>query len=232
MNLLQSILLSVIIIVFVNFLVPTIYTVIFKKENFTIKLWKLINRIILDTFDNKIHKYYGFVLFCGRQGGGKTYSAVKYCYDLANKSGGLIVSNTPLNVSADINYMYLKNLRDVKYLPDASNYIILLDEIQTLFDTHNFDNEFYTLFCQLRKRNITIVGTAQVFDRVALKLREQVNKLYYCRTYLGALTRVREYYPDLNSSGKVSSKGTFVLGNDYFVQEEYYRNMYNTYFKI
>lgn len=232
MKLHLAILLSVVIIILVNVLVPTIYTVIIKKESFTIKAWRLINRIILDSYDKKIHRYFGFTLFCGKQGGGKTYSAVKYCYDLAKRSGGLLVSNTPLDCPGDINYMYLRSLRDIKYLPESSNYIILLDEIQVLFDTHNFDNEFYTIFCQLRKRNITIVGTAQVFERVALKLREQVNTLYYCRTFFGAVTRVKEYYPDLNSSGKLSSKGSFILGNDWYIQEDFIRNMYNTYFKI
>lgn len=223
---------SVLIIIFL--IVPLIYSIVKKKEisekhNF---ISRLINRYTLDKLTLPKNKIYGFSLFCGKQGGGKTYSAVQYSYDLCRKYKSLFVSNTPLNVPSDIQYIFLKDIKDIEYLPKTESYVIFLDEIQTLFDTKNFDDVFYSIFCQLRKRNIKLVGTAQVFDRVALKLREQVHNLYYCKTFLGCITRVKEYYPFLNSGGKLSEKNSFGLGTKIYVQSEKIRNMYDTYYKI
>ena len=232
-NTMKILIISLIFVFLGLFVYPVLYSIIAKKEvkeeNFIIRF---INRLTLDRLNSKHNKIYGFTLFCGKQGGGKTYSAVKYCYDLCKKYGSLLVSNTPLNAPADIQYIYITNLSDIEYLPKSDSYVIFLDEIQTLFDTKNFDDIFYTMFCQLRKRNIKLVGTAQVFDRVALKLREQVHNLYYCRTFFGCVTRVKEYFPFINSSGKLSNKDTFGLSTRFYVQTDVIRSMYDTYYKI
>lgn len=224
----------VIAVILIIIFYPLIYTFISKKELGAKNLFiiRLINRYTLDRLTLPKNKIYGFSLFCGKQGGGKTYSAVKYCYDLCKKSKAVLVSNTPLNVPAEIPYIFLSDIKDIEYLPKSDGYVIFLDEIQTLFDTKKFDDMFYSIFCQLRKRNIKLVGTAQVFDRVALKLREQVHNLYYCKTFFGCVTRVKEYYPFLNNGGKLSSKNTFGMGTKIFVQTEDIRNMYDTYYKI
>lgn len=219
-------------------IVCCVYTVLSKKE-LSIKynfLWRLFNRFILDRL-NRVNNNscFGFTLFCGRQGGGKTYSAIEYIYRMARKHHSLIITNTPLNCPAGINYIYCNDINSLNYYLVGNkdrSYIIFLDEIQALFDSKNFDEEFYRMFCQLRKRNILVVGTAQVFERCALKLREQVNHLYYCRTFLGCLTRVKEYYPVLNSSGKLSTTNTFGLNKYFLVQCDDIRNMYDTYYKI
>lgn len=226
------ILYSILICCFVYLFVPFIYTVIFKKENFSIKLWRFINRVTLDNIKHLNNRVYGFTLFCGRQGGGKTYCAVKYAFELCKKNKSLLVSNTPLDVPADIEYYYIRNVNEIRYLPEFDSYVILLDEIQTLFDSNKFDDAFYRLFCQLRKRNIKVVGTAQVFERCALKLREQVHELYFCKTFFGCLTRCRQYSPFLNNDGKISNKNTLKLSTNWIVQCDLIRNMYNTYHKI
>ena len=212
--------------------VPIIITLIKKKEDFTIKLWRFLNRYTLDRIEHLNKGIYGFTLFCGRQGAGKTYCAVEYAVDLCKKNKLLLVSNTPLSPPADVEYMFIRNINEIRYLPEFPGYVIILDEIQTLFDSHNFDATFYELFCQLRKRNIKIVGTAQVFERVALKLREQVHNLYYCKTFFGCLTRRREYMPFLNNEGKISQKNSIKLSTKYYIQTDYIRQMYNTFYKI
>lgn len=223
-----------IILVIVFIIVPLVYTLIAKKE-ISEKMpfmMRFVNRIILDRINIKHKLIYGFTLFVGRQGGGKTYSAVQYCYDLCQKNKSLLLSNTPLKPPADINYQYMRRLDDINYLPECSSYVIFLDEIQTLFDSYTKNDDFYTIFCQLRKRNIKLVGTAQVFDRVSLKLREQVHNLYGCKTFFGCVTWVREYFPFLNSSGKLSQKSTFGIGSKLYIQSDKIRNMYDTFFKI
>lgn len=228
-----TIIISILITISVVFLSDVIYTLISKKELSEKMpfLMRFFNRFILDKFIIKHKMIYGFTLFVGSQGGGKTYSAVRYCYELCKKNGSLLLSNTPLNPPADINYHFLKNLEDINYLPDAKSYVIFLDEIQTLFDSYTKNDDFYTIFCQLRKRNIKLVGTAQVFERVSLKLREQVHNLYACKTFFGCLTWVREFMPFLNSSGKLSSDAVG-LGSKWYIQTDKIRGMYDTFFKI
>lgn len=226
------ILITILVCLVIYLLVPFVYTVIRKKEYFTIKLWRFINRFTLDRIEKVNSGIYGFTLFCGRQGAGKTYCAVQYAVDLCKKNKALLVSNTPLTPPSDVEYMFIRNINEIRYLPDFPGYVIILDEIQTLFDSYKFDETFYQLFCQLRKRNIKIVGTAQVFERVALKLREQVHQLYYCKTFFGCLTRRREYMPFLNNEGKLSSKNSIKLSTKYFIQTDYIRQMYNTFYRI
>lgn len=216
--------------------IPIVYTCI-RKSELSERMpmsWRFTNRFLLDRF-NKVHKgIYGFSLFCGRQGGGKTYCAVELALNIARSKDILLISNTPLYVPADINYTYIEDINNIKYLilQDYKGFVILLDEIQTLFESKNFDESFYTIFCQLRKRNIKIIGTAQVFERVALKLREQVHNLYYCKTFFGCLTRKREYAPIINNSGKLKQRDVVKLGSKYLIQSDLIRNSYNTFFKI
>lgn len=224
---------SIVCTIVLFFIIDIIYTLIKKKE-ISEKMpffLRFLNRFILDKFIIKHKMIYGFTLFVGSQGGGKTYSAVRYCYELCKKNGSLLLSNTPLSPPAEVNYHFLKNLDDINYLPDANSYVIFLDEIQTLFDSYTRNDDFYTIFCQLRKRNIKLVGTAQVFERVSLKLREQVHNLYACRTFFGCLTWVREFFPTLNSSGKLSTDA-FGLGSKWYIQTDKIRSMYDTFFKI
>ena len=208
-----------------------IYTIIFtylKKQELSTKwpLWcRFINRKILD----KIIKYdtlnYGFRMYCGKQGSGKTYSAVKKALDLTKENTNLI-SNLQLNVP--YNYIYIKTIDELEYClsPDKQN-IVVLDEIQTMLDSRNFNADFYKLFCQLRKRNVLILGTAQVFERVAKPLREQCNRLFFCKTFSGCLTVVREVAVLLNSSCELCSPLTD-LGVNYYVQSDKYRSAYST----
>ena len=75
---------------------PLLYTLFTHKEikrGFT--PWRIVNRYRLDKIEGKNNKPYGFTMFCGKQGSGKTYSAVQYALDICNKYNALLVSNTP-----------------------------------------------------------------------------------------------------------------------------------------
>lgn len=201
-----------------------IYTLIKKKELKRFPIWcRLVNRLLLDKYNNGQHYTFGFRLYCGKQGSGKTYSAVKKALEF---EGANLITNLYLNVPFD--YHHINIVDEISYcLDDTKQNIILLDEIQTLLDSRNFNADFYRLFCQLRKRNVLILGTGQVFERVAKPLREQVNKLYFCRTYGGALTVCNEIAVLLNSNFELPSQLTS-LGSSYTVQSDFVRNAYNT----
>ena len=224
---------SLLLLPFVFIILPCACTLISKKEFTKLPIiCRFVNRLTLDIIAKNPPRIHGFTLFCGKQGGGKTYCAVSYAYDICKKYGATLLSNTPLTPPSEIPYLLIKSINDIIYLPPAPCYVIFLDEIQTLFDTKNFNDDFYTIFCQLRKRNIKLIGTAQVFERCALKLREQVNELYYCRTFFGCLTRRRQYIPALDKSGKLSTVNIVRANTHFIVQCDLIRKMYDTYYKI
>lgn len=230
----QMILMCCSFVALICFAPPLLFTLLTKREinNKCPAVWRAVNRYRLDQMQGKNKLSYGFTMFCGKQGGGKTYSAVQYSLDICRREGALLVSNTPLNVPKDIEYMHISDISELYYLPEHTSYVYLLDEIQTLFNVHNFDKAFYTVFCQLRKRNIKLVSTCQVFERCALPLREQVSELYGCRTYFGCITKNTRYSASLNSDGKLSRKDIIRLGTKWYIQNDETRSAYDTYFKI
>ena len=123
MNIITIVVYAFILGFFLCLMIPFILTMIVKKE-FSEKvpiIIRFINRLVLDKITLKHKKIYGFTLFCGHQGGGKTYSAVKYCYEIAKANKSLLVSNTPLNVPPEIRYLYLNDISDFRYLPDSDS---------------------------------------------------------------------------------------------------------------
>lgn len=211
---------------------PLLYTFITKDE---VKKGPIISRFVsrwlLDRIEKVPKSLYGFALFCGKQGGGKTYSCVRYIIENAKKYGCDVLTNTPLFLGDDISCIPYKTVDDLVYLiEDDRKYIILIDEIQTLFDSRDFNKDFYSVFCQLRKRNIRIVATSQVFERVALQLREQCSELYFCSTWFGCLTWCRSVAPLLNTSGRLGER--VHLGSKCYVQTAAVRSAYDTIFRI
>lgn len=208
--------------------VPALFALRRKELRHWLSGGRFINRLLLDRLEKRQNPVYGFTLFCGVQGGGKTYSAVQYIDRLVTKYHCNVISNTPLNCE----HIFIKSVSEIPYLiQSGTNYVIFLDEIQTLFDSRKMDDDFYTIFCQLRKRGIKVVGTSQIFERCALPLREQVHELYYCRTFFGCLTLKTKVFPLITSSGKMETK-RLVLGREFSIQNSRIRSMYDTFYKI
>lgn len=203
-------------------------TALMRKECKGVGVMRFVNRWLIDKLEHNQNAFYGFTLFCGVQGGGKTYSAVRYISELVQKYQCNVISNTPLNLECTM----IKDISEIPYIiQNGRNYVIFLDEIQTLFDSRAMDKDFYTIFCQLRKRGIKVVGTSQIFERCALQLREQVHDLYYCRTFAGCVTLCTKIFPTINNSGKID-KNPLVLGRKLYVQSNKIRTMYDTFYKI
>ena len=65
--------------------VPAVSALMRRELRRAPALCRFINRLLLDVFEKRGNKVYGFTLFCGVQGGGKTYSAVEYIDNLVRK---------------------------------------------------------------------------------------------------------------------------------------------------
>lgn len=133
----------------------------------------------------------GIMVFCGPQGSGKTLSAVQYVHRLCKKYPHCIVcSNVELKGLPDTVQVYRWEGSSSlsKYNNGYKGVIFLVDEIQIDFmslESKDIDPSVITEICQQRKQRKHIVGTSQVFQRIAKPFREQFKYAVLCRCLFG-----------------------------------------------
>lgn len=131
----------------------------------------------------------GLMIFCGPQGSGKTLSAVKYCREvLKSYPKSKFVSNVEIKGVDYIPYNGLDSLFNVSN--GMEGVLFLIDEIHLEFnslESRNISIEEMIEFSQQRKQRKHIVGTSQVYMRLAKPLREQIKDVVLCKNYGGVL---------------------------------------------
>lgn len=133
----------------------------------------------------------GIWIFSGPQGSGKTLTACK-CFKeiLKTYPNALICSNLQVNgidneVIPFTDYSQLENLSN-----GTDGVIFLIDEIHVLWnslESKNIPISEMACFCQMRKDRRVIIGTAQVYSRIAKPIREQLKYVVKCKNILGIL---------------------------------------------
>lgn len=114
---------------------------------------------------------FGVYCYCGKQGSGKTYSAVEF---LLNNKDMPIYSNVAS--IKGVEYEYFTGFDNLLKLRDKSNCIIFYDEIFTaLTKSSKMTNEVLDFLSQMRKRKIIFITTAQEWLEINITLRR------YCR---------------------------------------------------
>lgn len=146
----------------------------------------------------------GLYIFEGKQGSGKTCSAVYYMNMLRYKHPALkIMSNISLSFAND----RMEEWTDMVFKQNgAYGQIIFIDEIQNYFnslESKNFPPEALQEICQQRKQRKAIFGTTQVFQRVAKPIREQTRFVVRPRTLFGCLTIMSFFDPSMDKDGQV-----------------------------
>lgn len=152
---------------------------------------KALEKINYDMEFGKNHPDYfhpdGFICFTGSQGSGKTLSAVQYIHRLVTEYPRvLLVTNCHLDFPDwDGRQIRYEGYEQMQTLDNGWLGIILfLDEIQAEFnslESKKIDPAWFSVICQQRKRRIHVVGTAQLFSRVAKPWREQFTACIRCR---------------------------------------------------
>lgn len=133
----------------------------------------------------------GLLVFCGSQGSGKTLSAVSYVKKLCETyHKAILVTNVDIKGLPEwtqvIEYNGLDCLKDI-----SNGYygvIYLIDEIHLEFnslESKNIPIEVMVEISQQRKQRKHIVGTTQIYGRMAKPLREQIKNVILCRNILG-----------------------------------------------
>lgn len=135
----------------------------------------------------------GLAIFCGPQGSGKTLSAVQYVKKvLAQYPKCKFVSNVEIfDLPSEIDFIPYDGLDCLFDISNGYNGVLyLIDEIHLEFnslESKNISIEEMTEFAQQRKQRKHIVGTSQVFMRLAKPMREQIRDVILCENYLGLI---------------------------------------------
>lgn len=211
----------------------TSYTKV-KKRNFIQKIFiDLPKRIVDDMFAKNpdFFPYEGLIIFEGRQGNGKTISAIQFARQMQTEY-------KKAKCITNLNYKYEDDQMDhwsklINYKNDIYGVIAVLDETQNWFasnQSRNFPPQMLQVITQNRKNRRVILGTAQNFYLLAKAIRSQTTEVRRCATFFGCLTLVRRFEPILDSEGNVQEFKK--RGFYFFVHDEELRNSYDTYHVI
>lgn len=131
----------------------------------------------------------GILIFCGSQGSGKTLSAVQYvkkvceAYPACKLVTNVDISGLP-EYTEVIEYDGLDCLKNIEN--GYNGVIYFIDEIHlelNSLESKNIDMDTIVELSQQRKQRKHIVGTSQVYMRMAKPLREQVKDIVLCKNY-------------------------------------------------
>lgn len=177
----------------------------------------------------------GIWVFCGPQGSGKTLSAVqclqKICkkYPKALVCSNIDVSGISNTVIPFVDYEQLKTLDN-----GIEGIIFFLDELHILWnslESKEIPISEMACFCQMRKNRRVIIGTAQVYGRIAKAIREQLQYVIDCKKIFG-LIQVNSI---ADPSDSVENDGTIVakkIGTKIWFHSPNLYKSYDTLFKI
>lgn len=197
-----------------------------------IKYKRDFKRLHPDYFDPE-----GLLVFCGPQGSGKTLSAVQYCRKVIERYPKCIfctnvdISGLPEGTVV-VPYDGINSLSDLQNGFDGVLYLI--DEIHLEFnslESKSISVEEMTEFAQQRKQRKHIVGTSQVFMRLAKPLREQIKRVVICTNFFGLI----QYNYEIDGTTAVEENGKLhaeVKGKYWWFHRKELYECYDTYAKM
>lgn len=177
----------------------------------------------------------GIWVFCGPQGSGKTLSAVqclqKVCkeYPKAIVVSNLDVKGIDNEIVPFTDYEQLKEMDNGIY-----GLIFFLDELHVLWnslESKEIPVSEMACFCQMRKNRRVIIGTSQVYSRIAKPIREQLKFAIDCRNFFGLLqfNTVLDPAESVEKNGVMEAK---IVGRHFWFHRPELYNSYDTLFKI
>lgn len=179
----------------------------------------------------------GLLIFCGPQGSGKTLSAVQYCCKVLEKYPrckfvtNVEIKNLPPDTEV-IEYNGIESLSNVTN--GVEGVLYLIDEIHLEFnslESKSISIEEMTEFAQQRKQRKHIVGTSQVFMRMAKPLREQIKRVVICENYFGLVQHNIEI-DGTTATEKDGELNAEIIGNYYWFHTPALYGCYDTYAKM
>ncbi len=206
----------------------------YKKPNFFKRLFvDFPKRFVIDLLTKNPNEFglYGFHLFVGEQGSGKTVATAEF---LQRIKRDYPLCQIATNFEFKGEDSQINSWRDLVFNNNGIyGQVDVVDEVQNWFSSNqskDFPPEMIQEITQQRKQRKVFVGTTQRFERMAKPLREQVNYIYYPVTLAGCLTIVKMCKPAIDSEGQL--KKLRVVKRYFFVHSDEIRNSFDTYHKI
>lgn len=149
----------------------------------------------------------GIICFCGEQGSGKTLSAIHYVYNLASAFPlAKVVTNVGITWDLENEIIPYTGPEDMLSIDNGEyGVIFFLDEMHIEFnslESKGMDSNIFELVSQQRKARKHIVGTSQVFGRLAKPFREQFKFAVCCDNFFGLIFRQIIYKATNVASGE------------------------------
>lgn len=133
----------------------------------------------------KLDNKFGLFCYTGKQGKGKTYSAIKFITNQKLKYGYTILTNVKsFNKFQDT--LYFEKIDDiidycVGFKENDKNILIFFDEIFTILEKQTkINKKILSFLSQLRKRKIIFVTTAQEWSEINITFRRYVRYQISC----------------------------------------------------
>lgn len=199
-------------------------------------IYKTIKHNILFARNNPNYFYpAGIWVFCGPQGSGKTLSAVQCLKKMCKEYPKAIVCSNLDVKGIDNEVIPFEDYEQLKTLDNGIEGIIFfLDELHILWnslESKDIPISEMACFCQMRKNRRVIIGTSQVYSRIAKPIREQLQYAIDCKNYFGLVqvNQILDPSESIEKNGVLEAKhiGTKI----WFHKPELY-NSYDTLFKI
>lgn len=147
--------------------------------------------------------------------------------------------NLAVTFNTATDYIQFSSMAELSFLLVEVNngrqgVVLLIDEIHTYFnalDSKNIPMYVFTEISQQRKQRKCIIGTSQLFKRMALPFREQCDSMIMCKTYFGILTIQKVYDGDYKTDNddNIISKAR---KTGFFFHNRGLRNAYDTFQKV
>lgn len=193
-------------------------------------IYKLKNR------DSNELSVTGINIFCGPQGSGKTLSLVHYFKRIIKDyPKAIVVTNIEFNFDIPNKVIEYSGFEDFQIENGIYGVIYLLDEIHLILNSLESKGVPLSIIVELsqqRKQRKLILGSSQVYSRMAKPLREQIRNVIVCKNYFGFFQfnyLIDAFETTENSNGKLEIKK--MKTSFFFHRKEDYTN-YDTYKKM
>lgn len=191
----------------------------------------------------------GTTVFCGPQGSGKTISAVRMVQNIVkNFPNCIICSNIDFHYRLDghsdtlsgvlghkgpyVPYNDLEQL--IKLQNGYAGVLYVLDEMHLLFNSlqsKDMPMEVFQEVSQQRKQRKAIIGTSQVFMRLAKPFREQISNVVICETFLKYF-QLNRFIDGTTAVEKDGQLEAVCYGTKFFFHSPALYESYDTYAKV
>lgn len=131
----------------------------------------------------------GINIFCGPQGSGKTLTLVHALKKVLNDyPKAIVVTNMELNFEIKQEVRKYTGFEDFKIENGIYGVIYVLDEIHLILNSLESKGVPLSVIVELsqqRKQRKLILGSSQVYSRMAKPLREQIRNVIVCKNLFG-----------------------------------------------